>query len=90
MGYVPHIKAENMFGKTYGDLTNVAVTDSNAAKSFSYSQGLYTSTIKGEFVDKLESRRTGGDLGRSYPFKTSNGFGQSGIKSKYFCRKEFL
>mgnify|MGYP003578965414 FL=1 len=49
MGYIPHVRAENMFGKTYGNLTHIAKTDPQASKNFAYSQGRFNSTAKDTF-----------------------------------------
>jgi len=49
MGYIPHVRSENMFGKTYGNLTHIAKTDPQASKNFAYSQGRFSSTAKDTF-----------------------------------------
>jgi len=55
MGYIPHVRAENMFGKTYGSLTNIAKNDPNASKNFAYSQGRTIKATKPANVNHFDS-----------------------------------
>ena len=59
MGYIPHVRAENMFGRTYGNLTQIAKNDPQASKNFAYNQGRMTSTAKDSFVNQRDVNKTG-------------------------------
>jgi len=60
MGYIPHVRAENMFGRTYGNLTQIAKNDPQASKNFAYNQGRMTSTSKDTFFNQNNANKTGG------------------------------
>lgn len=50
-GYIPHVRAENMFGRTYGNLTKISA-DPEASKNFAYNQGRVTLTSKDTFFNQ--------------------------------------
>lgn len=51
-GYIPGIRSENMFGKTYGKVTYMSVTNQHHKGSDLPPQLRYTSTVKDEFTDQ--------------------------------------
>lgn len=56
-GYIPGIRSENMFGKTYGKITYMSVTNDHHKGSDLPADLRYISTVKDEFTDQTLVRK---------------------------------
>jgi len=66
VGYIPHLKPENMFGKTYGKITSIAKNEEMPIGNSINPEARYNSSMKEAFVNQLEIWRTQNDL-TNYP-----------------------
>jgi len=83
VGYIPHLKPENMFGKTYGKITSIAKNEEMPIGNFINSDTRYQSSMKEAYINQLDLWRTQNDL-TNYPYSmqltkkindaTTNGF----------------
>jgi len=67
VGYIKHLKPENMFGKTYGKITDLANTEQTQIGNVIDDNFRYTSSMKEAYINQLEIGKNQLDL-TNYPY----------------------